>query len=130
METEIASAPLTEFCLGEPILAKKTRRDKRIKREILEQITAEIEEAEFKKEFLENFPVLSDSKFLREYQDIQKVAEVLYLTADIHYRQLEKFVYFDKLRVRNLNGFLELLEEGNPDAKKVYEEIKDRAVFI
>jgi len=98
-------------------------------RDLNEDIAAETEEITVLEEILEKFGLLSDSLFLKKYPDIVHVAEVLYLSADIHYRQTEKFVYFDNIKIKNLDEFLELLERGDPKAEKVYREIRKKAVF-
>ena len=98
-------------------------------RDLNEDIAAETEEITVLEEILEKFGLLSDYLFLKKYPDIVHVAEVLYLSADIHYRQTEKFVYFDNIKIKNLDEFLELLERGDPKAEKVYREIRKKAVF-
>lgn len=68
--------------------------------------------------------LLNNLDFLRSYPDIMKVAEVLYLTADIHYRQSNCFKPFDDLNIEDIDQYLILLNLGNRRAIELYEKIK------
>ena len=64
------------------------------------------------------------------------VAEVLYLTAEIHYRQTEKFGLLDLVKsnfckynpngflTKKIEGYLELLNSGDRRAVEIYEIVQ------
>ena len=105
-------------------------------RDLNEDIAAETEEITVLEEILEKFGLLYDSLFLKKYPDIVHVAEVLYLSADIHYRQTEKFELLDLVKsnfckynpngflTKKIEGYLELLNSGDRRAVEIYEIVQ------
>jgi superfamily I DNA/RNA helicase len=60
------------------------------------------------------------------FPEIFRIAELLSDSADIHYRITGCFEYFDRLKIKNIREYLRLLEQNNPEALQIYEELRQK----
>jgi len=86
-----------------------------------EDILEDLEE-QVKRE-LQKCELLSNPKFLNDYERITEVAEELHLTSIIHYREKGHFDYFHRVGVNNINDFLRRLDKKDWEAVRVYGEV-------
>lgn len=81
------------------------------------------------KRLLEECPILFDEEFQKKHPGVVNVAGFLDSCAKTHYRMMGKFKPFDKLRVRDISGYLAKLQEGDIEAVGIYETVRNTFGF-
>ena len=76
-------------------------------------------------ELLEKCPVLLDGEFQAKHPGIAQVASFLDASSETMYRLTGKFYPFDKLGVRNIAGYIGLIQRSDSEAVGLYERIRD-----
>jgi len=77
------------------------------------------------KQMLEGCPILLDEGFQEQHPGIIDVAGFLNEAAISEYRMFEKYPPFDRVGVNNIKDYIALIDNGNPDAVKTYETVRD-----
>ena len=77
------------------------------------------------KQMLEDCPILLDKDFQRQPPGIAGVAGFLESAAKTHYRMSGKYEPFDRVGVDNITDYIKLVQEGNPEAVRMYERVRD-----
>ena len=77
------------------------------------------------KQLVENCPLLKNEEFLRKHPGISGVVGFLDEAARTSYRIKGEYVAYDRLGVDNTQAFLELVQQDNSKAVKLYSETRD-----
>ena len=81
-------------------------------------------------EMLERYPILKDPDFITHFPEIKEVALHIYsVTRDEKLADIQKrFPIFYSMELTNLEGYLNLLRQGNPKVIKDYEQLEKKLV--
>jgi hypothetical protein len=74
-------------------------------------------------------PMLVDEGFKRQHPWIVNVATFLDATAEFTYKKTGKYDPFDRLGVRSIKEYMALLQQGNPEAVRIYRKVRDNLCF-
>ena len=70
-------------------------------------------------------PILLDEDFQRQHPAIIEVARFLDAVAETAREETGKYGLFNTLKVNNISEYIQLIQNENPDAIRVYEKTRD-----
>lgn len=81
------------------------------------------------KDIIEECELLSDEDFLNRHPRIMNFAVFMNETAKIHYKMNREYNPFDRVGVNNIRDYLSLIQQGNPEAVRLYQKVCDLLGF-